>query len=188
MRLCTRMIARKLMIAGTVFVGILDVSSGAVAQTQQPKAPARVEAPAEAAGQPSRPQPNWIVNCSQTRQGLECRAVQSLFLRQTRQRVLSVAVRVPADTKKPVLLLQLPLGVYLPAGASLQIGKEEAKTLPFLGCDRAGCIAEYDVTDGELNTVAKGADITISAQTMQKKPFSLAVPALGFAAAYAKIK
>ena len=41
MRLCTRMIARKLMIAGTVFVGILDVSSGAVAQTQQPKAPAR---------------------------------------------------------------------------------------------------------------------------------------------------
>jgi invasion protein IalB len=186
MRLRTR-IARKL-IAGAAFVGILDVSSGALAQTQQPKAPSRVEAPAEAAGQPSRPQANWIVSCSQTRPGLECRAGQSLFLRKTRQRVLSVAVRMPADTKKPVLLLQLPLGVYLPAGASLQIGKEEAKTLPFLGCDNAGCIAEYAVTDGELNAVAKGADITISAQTMQKQPFSLTVPALGFAAAYAKIK
>ena len=38
---------------------------------------------------------------------------------------------MPADTKKPVFLMQLPLGVYLPAGATLQIGKEEAKTLPF---------------------------------------------------------
>jgi invasion protein IalB len=188
MLLCTRMIARKLMIAGAAFVGILDVSTGALAQTQQPKAPSRVEAPAEAAGQPSRPQANWIVSCSQTRPGLECRAGQSLFIRQTRQRVLSVAVRMPADTKKPVLLLQLPLGVYLPAGATLQIGKDEAKTLPFLGCDRGGCVAEYAVTDGELNAVAKGADITISAQTMQKKPFTLTVPAVGFAAAYAKIK
>ena len=85
--------------------------------------PSRVEAPAEAAGQPSRPQANWIVSCSQTRPGLECRAGQSLFLRQSRQRVLSVAVRMPADTKKPVLLLQLPLGVYLPAGASSRLAR-----------------------------------------------------------------
>ena len=95
---------------------------------------------------------------------------------------------MPADTKKPVLLMQLPLGVYLPAGATLQIGKLEAKTLPFTSCDRGGCIAEYAVTDGELNAIAKGADLKISAQIVQRKPFTLTVPALGFAAAYAKIK
>jgi invasion protein IalB len=95
---------------------------------------------------------------------------------------------MPADTKKPVFLMQLPLGVYLPAGATLEIGTLEAKTLPFAYCDRGGCIAEYAVTDGELNAIAKGADIKISAQTLQRKPFSLTVPALGFAAAYAKIK
>jgi hypothetical protein len=67
MRICTTMSTRKLLIAGGAVVGILGLGSGALAQTAQPKATAapRVEAPAESAGQPSRPQPNWIVSCSQ---------------------------------------------------------------------------------------------------------------------------
>ena len=183
--------ACKLLIAGgAALLCLLDFGSGALAQAQQPKTPAAqgTTAPAESAGQPSQPQPNWVVRCSQTRAGLECRAGQSLFLKTSRQRVLSVAVRMPADTKKPVLLLQLPLGVYLPAGTTLHIGKGEARTLPFISCDRGGCLAEYNVTDAELSSVAKGADLSISAQDTQKKPFTLTVPALGFAAAYAKIK
>ena len=63
---------------------------------------------------------------------------------------MSVAVRVPADTKKPIMVVQVPLGVYLPAGASLQIGKDETKTLPFKGCDRGGCVAEYAITESEI--------------------------------------
>jgi invasion protein IalB len=174
--------------AGTILC-LVSFGGAVTAQTAQPQGQApRVEAPADAAGQPSQPQPNWVVSCSQTRPGLECRAGQSLFLKRTRQRILSVAVRLPADTKKPVLLMQLPLGVYLPAGAILQIGKLEAQTLPFTNCDRGGCIAEYAVTDAELGAIAKGADLTISAQTVQRKPFTLTVPSLGFAAAYAKIK
>ena len=190
MRFCTKLGARNFGIAGSALLCILGLGSGALAQTQQPKgiAPAATTAPAESAGQPSQPQPNWIVSCSPGRSGLECRAGQSLFLKATRQRVLSVAARIPADTKKPVLLLQLPLGVYLPAGATLQIGKAEAKTLSFTACDRGGCVAEYNITDAELSAVAKGSDLTISAQTPSKKPFTLTVPALGFAAAYAKIK
>jgi invasion protein IalB len=95
---------------------------------------------------------------------------------------------MPADTKKPTLLLQLPLGVYLPAGALLQIGKGETKTLPFVSCDQAGCVAEYNISDAELSSVAKGVDLTVSGQTLDKKPFTLTVPSVGFAAAYAKIK
>ena len=187
MRFCSKI--GTLMIAGGTVLCLLGFGNVALAQTAQPKGTPQVNAPADAAGQPSRPQPNWIVTCSQTRAGLECRAGQSLFLRQTRQRVLSVAVRVPADTKKPVFLMQLPLGVYLPAGATLQIGKDEAKALAFTTCDRGGCIAEYAVTDAELAAIAKGADITISGQSSgSRKPFTLTVPALGFAAAYAKIR
>ena len=190
MRLYTKMSPRNLTITAGTLLCLVGLSGGAMAQTAQPKGQApQVEVPASEAGQPSQPQPNWVVSCNQTRLGLECRAGQSLFLRKTRQRVLSVAVRMPADTKKPVLLMQLPLGVYLPAGATLQIGKEEAKTLPFTACDQAGCIAEYPVTDAELGAIAKGADLNISAQgAVQRKPFTLTVPAIGFAAAYAKIK
>ena len=128
MRLCTKMSPRHFTMTAGTLLCLVGLGGGAAAQTAQPKGQApHVEVPARGAGQPSQPQPNWVVSCSQTRPGLECRAGQSLFLRKTRQRVLSVAVRMPADTKKPVLLVQLPLGVYLPAGATLQIGKEEAQ-------------------------------------------------------------
>jgi invasion protein IalB len=189
MRFCTRLRRVELAIGVGVLLGFALGSGVVEAQTAQPKQVPKVNAPADQAGQPSRPQPNWIVTCNQTRAGLECRAGQSLFLRQTRQRVLSVAVRMLADTKKPTFLMQLPLGVYLPAGATMQIGKEEAKTLPFISCDNAGCVAEYAISDAELAAIAKGADITISAQgSVSRKPFTLTVPAVGFAAAYAKIK
>ena len=102
---------------------------------------------------------------------------------------MSVAVRVPADTKKPILLVQVPLGVYLPAGASLQIGKDEAKTLPFSGCDRGGCVAEYAITESEIAAMTKGSDLTISVQNQNRQPaFNVTVPVTGFAAAYAKVK
>ena len=120
---------------------------------------------------------------------LDCRAGQSVFIKTTGQRLLSVAVRVPADTKKPVLMLQVPLGVYLPAGASLQIGKDEAKTLPFRGCDRGGCVAEYAITETEIAAMTKGSDLTISVQNQNQQPaFTVTVPVTGFAAAYAKVK
>ena len=87
------------------------------------------------------------------------------------------------------MMLQVPLGVYLPAGASLQIGKDEAKTLPFKGCDRGGCVAEYAITESEIAAMTKGSDLTISVQSQNQQPaFTVTVPVTGFAAAYAKVK
>jgi invasion protein IalB len=137
----------------------------------------------------SGPPPVWVVSCDNNKGRLDCRAGQTVFIKPSGQRLLSVAVRVPADTKKPVLLLQVPLGVYLPAGASLEIGKAGAKTLPYRGCDQSGCLAEYAITDEEIASMAKGSDLTISVQNQNRKPaFTVTVPVTGFAAAYAKVK
>jgi invasion protein IalB len=167
------------LIASVLAICVFSSGPVTMAQTNQPEAQQ---------AQQQKPRPNWVVNCAQGQEGLECRAGQSLFLKQTGQRFMSVAVVVAPDTKKPRLLLQLPLGVYLPAGVSLKIGKDEVKTLPFLSCDQAGCVAEYAVTDAELNSMVKGANLTVTAQNREKKPFSLEVLSEGFAEAYAKIK
>jgi invasion protein IalB len=152
-----------------------------LAQTQQQKAPTPPAQP--------RPPAIWVVNCQDNKGKLDCRAGQSVFLKNTGQLLLSVAVRVPADTKKPVLVLQVPLGVYLPAGASLQIGENVPLTLPYKGCDRAGCVAEYAVTEAEIAAMTKGSDLKISVQDQNQKPaFTVTVPVTGFAAAYAKVK
>ncbi len=161
------------------------MATGGLAQTaQQPATPAQAQQPGKAV-----PPAVWIVNCENNRGKLDCRASQSIFIKSTGQRLLSVAVRVPSDTKKPVLMVQVPLGVYLPAGASLKIGQDEAKKLPYRGCDQAGCVADYAISESEIAAMTKGADLTVSAQNQNQQPaFTLTVPTTGFAAAYAKVR
>ena len=101
---------------------------------------------------------------------------------------LSVVVRVPAETKKPVMLLLVPLGIYLPAGVKVQVGQDAAKTVPLQNCDGTGCLAEYAITEPELAAMLKGQGLTISVQDRDKQPVSVQVPATGFPAAYGKIK
>jgi len=171
MRLSPKRCGQRL-IAGVV-LGLL-MTAGGLAQTAQ---------------QQEAPPPVWLVNCLDNQGKLDCRAEQSAFVTTTGQRVLSVAVRVPPDSKKPVLMVQVPLGVYLPAGASLQIGKEKAKTLPFKGCYQAGCVADYDITESEIAAMTKGSDLAISVQNQnQQQAFNITVPVKGFAEAYAKVK
>jgi invasion protein IalB len=189
MRLSSKISARRFTVVGCAVLGTLAFNSAATTQTLQPKArpqaqPALTQAPV----QPTPPQPTWVVVCANSQSGLDCRAGQSLRLDKGGRAVLNVAVRVPADTKKPLIILQLPLGLYLPAGVSLQIGKDAARALPFQSCDQGGCVAEYPVTEGELAAMLKGADLTVSAQNRNKQPFKLNVSVAGFPAAYAKIR
>ncbi len=197
MRLSIKTGARRLKIARRVILyllvaggAVLAFDSTAITQTLQPKKKASEQQSqvATAAAQPGPP-PVWVVNCSDNKGALDCRAGQAVFIKTTGQRLLSVAVSVPADTKKPVMLLQVPLGVYLPAGVSLQIGKDAPKTLPYKGCAQGGCIAEYAVTEAEIGAMLKGSDLTISVQNQNRQPaFTVTVPVTGFAEAYAKIK
>jgi invasion protein IalB len=182
MRLWTRVGASSL--AGA-FACLCAFGGGLLAQTAQPKgATGESEAPQEAPAAP----PTWKVSCSNSQSGFDCRALQTLFVKRTGQPVLTVAVRIPADTKKPVMLFSLPLGSYLPAGAALQFGQEVAKAMPIQNCDRSGCFAQYAVSNAEIAAMLKGADLTITMQDMQRKPLTFVVPVTGFSEAYAKIK
>jgi invasion protein IalB len=194
MRLSTKSSVRKFGAAAGALFCLVSFGTAALGQTLQPKAKTSEEQPAAATpiqpgpGQTAPSQPNWAVNCSNIPAGLDCRAIQSLFFKSSGQRLLSVVVHVPPDTKKPELLLQLPLGVYLPAGASLQIGKDAAKTVPYKSCDQYGCLAEYAITEAEIAAMSKGSDLTITMQNLNQQPVTVTLPALGFAAAYAKLK
>jgi invasion protein IalB len=150
---------------------------------QQPEAP-----PLAAPAAPTPAQPTWAVNCTNSQAGLDCSTLQTMFVKETGQRLLTVAVRMPPDTKKPVMLVQLPLGIYLPAGATIQFGKDQAKMVPLRTCDQNGCVAEYAITEAEIAAMAKGANLTVSMQNLKKEAVPFTVPVLGFAAAYAKIK
>ncbi len=141
-----------------------------------------------APGEAAPPQPTWMVNCTNVSGGFDCRASQTLIAKKTGVRVLTLVVRTTPDAKKPVMLIQVPLGIFLPAGITLQIGKEAAKKLPLQSCSQEGCLTEYAVTDAEIAVMQQDADLTVSVQDLKKAPVTLQVPGLGFAAAYSKMK
>lgn len=170
----------------------LTLSSLAVAQTtQQPKtALPSAEKPATQQQVPfSQPSPSqWAVGCTNTESGLDCRAGQTVVYQQGQRRIeVSAVLRMLPDTNKPNLLLLLPLGVSLPKGVTIQFGQSQAKAIAFQSCNLKGCMAEYPITNAEIASLQKGANMTLSVQTAQDAPIKFTLPAAGFAAAYAKV-
>jgi len=181
-------------IAWVVCLCFLVLSQGAIAQTLQPKTalPSGGQTPAQRApsGTPQAPQqtPQWVVGCTNADSGLDCRAAQTLVYQQEGRNIqVSAVVRIAPDTKKPQLILQVPLGVQLPVGITIQFGKQQAKSIPFQSCNMNGCLAEYAVSQAEITSLAKGTNLTLSVRTPDNTSLRVSVPAAGFAAAYAKM-
>ena len=170
---------------GAAVLWLLSLGSVSVAQTLQPKAPQPTQSGAEAA-KPDKP--TWMVNCTNIAGGFDCRASQTLVVQNSGQRILTLAVKKAPNVKKPIMMIQGPLGMYLPAGVTLQIGKDAAKVLPVQSCDQAGCVTDYPLTDAEIEAMRGGVDLTVTLQDLQRKPVALKVPGLGFAEAYAKLE
>jgi invasion protein IalB len=113
-----------------------------LAQTEilKPKSSEGGAVPAQVpAQQATALQPDWAVNCATVQAQLTCVASQSFFVKETGQRFMTVSVNPPRDDKKATLVLQLPLGIYLPAAVSMQFRKATAKSIPIISCDQNGC-------------------------------------------------
>ena len=194
MGLATKFSARKSTMAGLAVLSVLAFSTEAVAQTLQPKqqqptlAGAQDTTPQPSPGETAPQQPTWMVNCTNVPGGFDCRASQTIVIKQTGQRLLTLAVRTTPDAKKPVMLIWVPLGIYLPAGVTVQIGKDAGKRLPLQSCSQEGCFTEYPVTEPEIAAMQQGADVAVLVQDVKKTPVTFQVPGLGFAAAYSKMK
>jgi len=81
-------------------------------------AAASQSAPAQA---PEASAAAWRVECSGDGKALECRAVQQVFQRETRQLVLSAVVRPAPDAKTGAMLLTLPLGLNLTEPVTVKV-------------------------------------------------------------------
>ena len=158
------------------------------ASAAQPAAPAAPAADQGPAGTP--PQPGWAARCSSVSRDtpLECAIEQTAVLSKTGQLIVLVNIRVPSDTRSPIALVQLPLGLNLPAGAKLQIDDGKAVDLQVQTCESRGCYASTPVAADMLAALKSGKQLKISFQTMTKETIAIPMPLGDFAAAYDKIK
>jgi invasion protein IalB len=145
--------------------------------------PASQPAPAAEKG------PGWAVNCKSEAKdkGLECRMSQTVVIKGSGQVLTNVTFRVPAETKTPEMIVQLPLGVFLSPGASYQIDTNPVQRLNYRACDRNGCFAIASVTPETLAVLKKGKQIKISFQNLAEKPITVPLSLDGFGEAYEKM-
>jgi len=159
----------------------------------QPAAPSAAAPAAPAAadqGGNAPQQPGWAARCSSASRDapLECAIEQTAVLSKTGQLIVLLNIRVPSDTRAPVALAQLPLGLNLPAGAKIQIDDGKTIDLQIQTCESRGCYASTPVAPDMLTALKSGKQLKLSFQTMTKETITIPMPLGDFAAAYDKIK
>ena len=163
-------------------------------QAQAPKkgaAPAVQAAPAAPQADSNTPSsPGWIARCASASRDapLECAVEETAVLTKTGQLVVLVNIRVASDTRQPVALVQLPLGLNLPVGAKLQVDDGKPVDLQIQTCENRGCYANLPIAPDMLAALRSGKQLKVSFQNLGKETITIPMPLTDFAPAYDKIK
>ena len=160
------------------------------AQTATPPVAAQQAQAEPATGNGVPPAPGWTARCTSPSRDapLECAIEETAVLTKTGQLIVLVNVRVPTDTHTPVALVQLPLGLNLPAGAKLQVDDGKVIDMPIQTCENRGCYANTPVTPELLAALKAGKQLKVSFQNLGKETLTVPMPLVDFSAAYDKIK
>lgn len=134
--------------------------------------------------------PGWAVLCTASGRSAPatCIAEQKIVARETGQLISAIAVRVPGDTRKPVLVVQVPFGLLMSAGIKLQIDQGQSLDLAVETCESSGCYAVVQPTDGFLKAMAAGQKIDVKATSVSKEPFVATHALSGFQMAMQNIQ
>jgi invasion protein IalB len=157
------------------------------AQTPAAQAPA-AQAPAQNAPMPSDGGTGWRVECANDGKALDCQTVNKVSQRESGQVVTAVAIRVPPDTKKPVLMVQLPLGIQVNQQVSVQVDEGKAERYPIQTCAQNGCFVAVPVADPVIGALRGGKNLKVAFQSVTSQTITVTMPLGGFALAYDKIK
>jgi invasion protein IalB len=194
-------------VLGLLFAVMAAVGVVALGQTAQRPAPRPAApkakpgtavvpetAPALAAATPAENQDvlpsHWTSRCvSEARNSnVECVVEQSAVVTKTGQLLADVTVRVPADTYHPVMLIQLPVGLYLPAGVTVQIDDGKPQQITLQTCDLKGCYGAEPLADDVLAAMKSGKKFAVSFQNTAKETVVIPFGLSNFAEAYQHVQ
>ena len=149
------------------------------------------DAPQASGTQPqAQPQSNWASRCvAPARQApLECLIEQRLIMGNTGQQIGAITVRLPTADGRPVLVIQTPLGLLIPAGVAIDIDGAAKTELEIQTCDGGGCYANATISDDLLANLTRGQKLNITFQNLSKQPVTITASLVGFTAAFQRVR
>lgn len=167
-------------LAVLALAAIAAVAASVQAEDKDKDAPAVQATPTSVAA--------WRVECTGDGKVLDCQAIQQLVRQegQARQLVAQFSARLAADTKQPVLLMQLPLGINVAEPFQLRVDSASADRYPLQTCTGTGCFASVPLSDKLVSTMRTGTTLKITVQDTNKRSINIDVPLLGFGLAFDK--
>lgn len=146
----------------------------------------------DTAAAPATPPPPapWGARCASAARTTapDCVIEQRVVLSNSGQLLAAVTIRLPPDSQTPVMMIQTPFGLNLPAGLKLAVDEKPFETLPLQTCDGGGCYAGNVVSPELLNALKQGTTLSITFQDPNQRDIAVPVSLNGFTAAYEKIQ
>ncbi len=178
-----------------LIMGLFWTSEGCAAITTQepsksPKPQQAQKAQSETPKESGNTLSKWITKCAapKGKTAAHCTIQQTIIVSKTRQRLLSFTVKVPSDAPLPALMIQLPLGLFLPDGIKVQIDKHFPQQLEIQTCNSEGCFAGSAISSDMLASMIRGKRLTITFSNLAKKKITVPVVLEGFGQSYQKVR
>jgi invasion protein IalB len=130
----------------------------------------------------------WRIECANDGKALDCRAINRVNHRDTRELIAAVAVRIPPDSKKPAVIIQLPLGIQLADKITLRVDEGKPESYPIQTCTQTGCLVGAPASEALISSLRGGRELKVAFQSLAKQTITVTMPLAGFALAYDKIK
>lgn len=135
---------------------------------------------------------DWRVHCNSSSGAPSvCIMVQDVVFKSSRKRVLQFVIRYIEDGKTLIGDIILPLGIYLPAGVTMQIDNGQLFEIPIEICTDGrmrGCRARFSFDKALLALVKGGAKANIGFQDSRQSPVAVPVSLAGVTAGLKAIK
>lgn len=110
------------------------------------------------------------------------------MLQQGNRTLLTVRIEMPAEPRRPALLFQMPLGLHLPSGVTLEIDQGQPQQMAIESCDPNGCYAGMPLEDALLAGLKAGNTLQVTLYNLDRETIEVPVPLTGFSAAFARIE
>lgn len=128
----------------------------------------------------------WTVRCEEVDSDgrPDCIMFQNLVMRTGGQPVLQISVGFAPPDHQPTVVLNLPLGIYLPPGIGIRIDDLPPARFPVERCDPDGCQAVMKMRDTTVTQLRQGRQLEIEFHDGERQPLKMPLSLDGFGAAF----
>jgi len=90
----------------------------------------------------------------------------------------------PGQESRLLAVAAVPLGVLLPFGLTWQIDNAKPVRVPYMLCDVQSCSTQLVINEQYVNSLKRGAKLTLTAKNRQNQDLSVEINLAGFTATY----